>query len=86
MHRPVAYTYQADYHCPDCTFKAHGQDDHGYPPEDAEDAEGNPIGAVAPWDEWWWQSDEPEALYCADCGASLATHRPEEAPHAISAD
>jgi len=36
------------------------------------DSEGNIPGAVAPWDEWWNpDSDECEALICADCGGCI---------------
>jgi len=68
----LAYTYEADHHCPECAFARFGQDEHGSVPEDAVDGENNPIGAVFPWDEWWEPSiDDPQTLVCSDCGAEL---------------
>lgn len=68
-HDPIAYTYEADYHCPACAFERFGQDEHGFVPEDAEDSEGNPIGALAPWDEWHEPTaDYHQALACGTCG------------------
>ena len=63
MYRPVAYTYEADIHCPACTTKR-------FPPCDphkqlaccgAVDAEGNEVGAIFSWEE-----DAIDA-YCGDC-------------------
>ena len=72
MYEPIAYTYEADYHCPPCAFEAFGQDEHGSVPEDAVDSESNPIGAVAPWDEWWEPSiDDKQSLVCGTCGDIL---------------
>lgn len=72
-HNPIAYTYEADYHCPQCAFERFGQDEYGSVPESAEDGEGNPIGAIAPWDEWWEaQESGRQVLACSDCGAELA--------------
>ncbi len=72
----------ADHHCPECAAAAHGTDAEGFIPEDAEDSEGNPIGAVAPWDEWHSGDADCETLTCGDCGAELDTahadpHSPE---------
>jgi hypothetical protein len=68
---PIAYTYDADVHCPTCAFAAFGIDENGFVPEDAEDSEGNPIGAVAPWDEWWsndfYEGNKVARLYCGTC-------------------
>lgn len=58
---PVAYTYDAAEHCPGCTAERFGVDADGWIPESARDSEGNPIGAVAPWDEW------DRDLVCDDC-------------------
>lgn len=66
MGNPIAYTYDAAEHCPACAFEAHGQDEHGYVPESAIDSEGNPIGAIAPWDELH------RDLVCDDCGGLIA--------------
>lgn len=70
--RPIAYTFEADYHCPACSARRFGVDEDGFTPEDARDSEGNPIGAVAPWDEWH-EPSEPgvQVLSCTDCGREL---------------
>lgn len=65
---PIAYTYEADYHCPSCTEARFGRDEWGWIGGDAEDDEGNPVGAVAPWDEWWEPSETgPQSLVCGTC-------------------
>lgn len=69
--RPVAYTYDADYHCPACAISRFGSDDHGHVIEDATDSESNPVGVVAPWDEWHQGTGECETLACSDCHAIL---------------
>lgn len=65
---PIAYTYEADYHCPPCAFARFGKDEHGTVPESARDGEDNPVGAVAPWDEWQQGTGEREVLACGTCG------------------
>lgn len=77
-HDPIAYTYEADHHCPDCAFKRFGRDEHGFVPEDATDGEGNPVGAVAPWDEWQSFEGGPETLACGTCGAVIEEYEGEE--------
>ncbi len=75
---PIAYTYDADYHCPGCAFARFGQDENGFVPEDATDDEGNPVGAVAPWDEWWEPSEKgPQSLVCGTC-LGVVTELPGE--------
>lgn len=75
MHDPIAYTYEASHHCPACTFERFGKDEHGFPPEDAKDAEGNGIGAIASWDEWQNVGTKGvQVLACDDCGAVLDTY------------
>ena len=75
---PIAYTYEADYHCPEDAIARLGQDTSHYggywPTADAVDNEGNPIGAVAPWDEWWNVGEGPQTLACGDCGKELDTY------------
>ena len=69
---PIAYTYDAAEHCPACARARFGSDDHGFVPEDAEDSEGNGIGAVFGWDEI-----EPDrGLYCDTCGAEIVEALP----------
>ena len=62
MHDPIAYTYEASEHCPECAFKRFGIDEYGTVPEDVIDREGNPIGAVAPW-----QAFETRSMVCGTC-------------------
>jgi len=75
---PIAYTYDADYHCPDCTRARFGTDEnHPWPPETAQDSEGNPLGAVAPWDEWYdFGYIAVQVLSCSDCGRELDRYEP----------
>lgn len=72
-HSPIAYTYDADYHCPECAGKRFGP--AGEPtiiPEGAIDSEGNPVGVVSPWDEWWEPTlPECQTLACSDCGTII---------------
>jgi hypothetical protein len=69
---PIAYAYAAAYHCPRCAAAAFGTDADGFIPETARDGEGNPIGAVAPWDEWHDPSEPgPHVLACDTCGDEI---------------
>jgi len=71
-HAPIAYTYEADHHCPTCTEARFGKDERGdIAGEGSEDSEGNPIGAIFSWDEW---STEPgDTLACGNCHDVLDT-------------
>ena len=63
---PVYYTYEADVHCPDhaeARFGAAALQDGT-----AIDNEGNPVGAIFPWD-----AHEDEA--CAECCAAAIAAR-----------
>lgn len=64
MRFPIAYTYEADVHCPGCARKRFGAalDD-----PDTVDSEGNTLGVIAPWDE-----TNPTGEYCGDCGGEIA--------------
>ena len=55
----IAYTYEADYHCIDCTEKRFGQDDLGY--AFTVDDEDNPVHPVFSIDEI------DEHPVCGDC-------------------
>lgn len=69
---PIAYTYEADYHCIACSLKRFGEDELGFVPADATDNEGNCVGALFPWDEWYdYYSDSCEVLVCGDCGYEI---------------
>lgn len=61
MNEPIAYTYEADYHCKACTIARFTTE------------EGDEVGAVFGWDEWFEPSDpNVQVLACGDCGAELA--------------
>ena len=62
---PIAYTYEADYHCEPCALERFGRDEHGF--ITGVDSEGNEVGIVAPWDEWISGADGCEILACGDC-------------------
>lgn len=68
MYDPIAYTYEADVHCPMCAYARFGA---ALDNADTTDSEGNTIGAIAPWDE-----QDTDGLYCGDCGAEII--EPEE--------
>lgn len=72
-HDPIAYTFEADHHCPNCAARRFGTDAEGSIPADAEDREGNSVGAVFPWNEWWNVDGTCETLACSDCGAEIDT-------------
>lgn len=79
MHEPIAYTFDADYHCPDCTLKRFGRDADGWIAGDAEDSEANPVHAVAPWDEWWDPTvDVTQTLTCGTCHGVIDTMEGED--------
>jgi hypothetical protein len=72
----IAYTYNADIHCPDCTHNdaACGllkrvpplqleTDEHGIA-LDLEDSEGNPVHPV-------FSTDEIDLTHCGDCHQEL---------------
>ena len=75
MPRIIAYTYDADVHCPTCADAAyaagrlvrsgrHGEyDEHGLPMS-LIDPEGNPVRPV-------FSTDEHDFTSCSDCGAPL---------------
>lgn len=70
MTYPIAYTYEADVHCEQCAAARFGYDEHDE--ITGTDAEGNEVGAIFPWDEWWdWSEDSCQVLVCGDCGAKL---------------
>lgn len=72
MHDPIAYTYEADFHCPGCAEARFGRGADGFIASESTDSEGNPVGVVAPWDEWWsGDSDAETALYCDTCGGEI---------------
>lgn len=70
MHAPIAYTYEADYHCPDCTEDRFGRTDDGFiagqndDGTEATDGEGNPVGAIFSWEASEWADT---GMHCGDC-------------------
>jgi hypothetical protein len=78
---PIAYTYDADVHCPDCAKSRFGRCTLDGDIActgiscgcENEDSEGNPPGAVFGWDEF-----DTNGLYCGDCGSEIMA--PYEAP------
>lgn len=79
---PIAYTYEADVHCPGCTIARFGRCPDGWVgcptcahPSDGLDSEGNPVGVVAPWDEWCEPSEHGRhVLVCGTCGDEIDSH------------
>lgn len=69
---PIAYTYEADYHCPACTEQRFGRSARGFIAEESHDNEGNPVGAVFPWDEWCESSElGRQVLSCGTCHGEI---------------
>lgn len=94
-HDPIAYTYDADTHCPPCAEARFGRcrdgwiacpDGHRGLPA-AMDSEGNTVGVIAPWDEWC-DPDAPgeQALVCGTCGGVVREHEHEPVPAAETCD
>lgn len=77
-HEPIGYTYDADHHCPECA------DEAGMTGDNAEDSEGNPVGALFSWDEWWDTDGRCESLHCGDCGELIDTAHAD--PHSEDCD
>ena len=61
MHDPIAYTYEADNHCPRCAEERFGPDCEGI------DNDGNSVGAIFPWDEWYNVGEGNQTLSCGTC-------------------
>lgn len=66
----TAYTYEADYHCPDCAERRFGRDS-----EDeitGTDAKGNPVRPVFDIDEWYEpEAGFPQGMVCGTCTALI---------------
>lgn len=66
----VAYTYEADTHCPGCTKASFGDDGMGH--SYGVDAEGNEIHPIFGWDPGWHDDTvECEALVCGTCNGVI---------------
>jgi predicted RNA-binding Zn-ribbon protein involved in translation (DUF1610 family) len=78
-HQPIAYTYDADVHCPSCAEQHFGRcAEHGQIACDVVDSEGNEPGAMFPWDE---ASDPDRGEYCSDCQFEIAEPAELDCPH-----
>lgn len=73
--RIIAYTYEADYHCPECAKQRFGtnpqadNDEHGLDPNIC-DIEGNPIHPVFSTDETEYRDEDTGIMrkhHCGDC-------------------
>lgn len=69
MSDPTAYTYEADYHCEGCAEARFGRDEDGW--ITGTDGEGNEVGVIAPWDEWYandvYEGNDEAVLSCGTC-------------------
>lgn len=69
MKNPIAYTYEADTHCADCTIAQFGDACEGI------DREGNEVGAVFGFHQWWqaWEDidEDTQILACGTCGREI---------------
>lgn len=67
----IAYTYDADYHCPACAEERFRGITHGLEPSDFQDSEGNPPHPLFDTDEWFandiYEGNSKATLYCGDC-------------------
>lgn len=81
MHDPIAYTYDADTHCPGCATARFGEDESGNVPDDAYDNGGNAVGAIFSWTEWWQIDGKCETLVCGTCGGEIAVAHND--PHSM---
>ena len=71
---PIAYTYEADTHCPQCAEKRFGLHNNLI---SGTDSEGNEVGVIAPWDEWHCEDSlVMQTLACATCATVLDTFTP----------
>ena len=76
MSDPIAYTYEADMHCVHCALSRFGPEP-GRPwvREGANDAEGNRVGALAPWEGWCdLHESGSQVLACGTCGSVISEH------------
>jgi len=75
---PIGYTYEADHHCRQCAGNRFGTDWlTGFVLDSARDREGNPVGAVFSWDEWFEPSmAEVQTLTCGTCMREIDRYEP----------
>jgi len=81
MPEVIAYAYDADIHCRECTI-SNIAENYGIERMDVatdfdcyEDFEGNPIHAMFDTDEWYandiYEGNKTATLNCSDCGKEL---------------
>ena len=75
MNNPIAYTYETDTHCPHCC-KARFGDDYG-DNTDTVDNEGNPIGVIYGFDQWYDIGQGNQTLGCGTCYQEIAQYHEE---------
>lgn len=73
---PIAYTYEADTHCPGCALERFGRCPDGWiacadDPHRVTDREGNTVGVIAPWDEWHEDGPGRFTLVCGTCSSVI---------------
>ena len=71
---PIAYTYEGDHHCYSCTIEQFGTTDLADDGTPVIDREGNTVGAVFSWDEWYNIGEGEQTLVCGDCFDELDTY------------
>jgi hypothetical protein len=86
--RIIAYTYEADMHCPTCARERFGLSggvrtndtdpmlDYRGVRTDAVDREGNPVTPVFADADWCGEQYLSHSLECADCQYVMASHSP----------
>lgn len=72
--QPLAYTYEADHHCRECTIERFGGSGN-FIAEGAIDNEGNMVGALFSWDEWYandiFEGNSEAVLNCGTCHSEI---------------
>jgi hypothetical protein len=73
----IGYTYDADYHCTDCTINVFGEDEksppvHRWATRDAVDSSGESVSPIFADSEWYDPySEESQVLSCGTCGDTI---------------
>lgn len=79
MHSPIAYTYDADTHCPDCAETRFGIcAAHSQTACCVADSEGNEPGAIFNWDTGDWDNRPARnVLACGTCHDTIEESDPD---------
>ena len=75
---PIAYTYEADHHCPSCAEARFGRDEYGDIASGVKDGEGNEPGAMFSWEEWYNIGYGNQTLACGTCHDVIAEYEEDE--------